>query len=262
MAEVVSEFGNYRQYLVTHGGKTPPAWLLLTALLLLAVSVSAQSTAPNSTQFWFEYDPTFQLSRNWAFDTEVAFHFARDIPEPWRELSVTPNIEYTIRKWIDVTGGVALTRTRQTDSFGSLEAKPYLGVRFKWNTPWRGIRLVNFAQWEFRFQHNLDTDETQSSRRFRNRIQLLIPINTRSLSEDRTFYLIIDGEAFATPGQDNVEERFKSRERYRVGIGWRRDSTWMYQFLYGVQKSRNTIGAPFSQRDDIFQFRLIHTIKK
>jgi hypothetical protein len=195
--------------LVTHCRRIPPAWLLLPSLLLLAVSVSAQSTAPNSTQFWFEYDPTFQLSRNSAFDTEAAFHFARDIPEPWRELSVTPNIEYTICKWIDVTGGVSFTRTRQTDSFGSLETKPYVGARFKSNTPWRGIRLVNFAQWEFRFQHNLDTDETQSNRRFRNRIQLLIPVNTRNLSEDRTFYLIIDGEAFGTPGQDDVEGTFQ-----------------------------------------------------
>jgi hypothetical protein len=236
--------------------------LLLPVLLLLAVSASAQSTPPNSTQFWFDYDPTFQLSKNWALDAEAAVHFARDIPEPWREFSFTPNVEYTIRKWIDVTGGVALTRTHQTDSFGSFETKPYLGVRLKWNTPWRGIRFVDYARWEFRFQHNLDTDETQSDRRFRDRLQILIPMNTRSLSEDNTFYLILDAEAFRTAGKDNVEERFKSRERYRVGLAWRKDAAWTFQFIYALQRSRNNIGTPFSERDDIFRFRVLHTIKK
>ena len=230
---------------------------------MLAVSASAQSSTPNSTQFWFDYDPTFKLSRNWAFDAETAIRFARDIPEPWREFSFTPNAEYTIRKWIDVTGGVALTRTHQTDSFGSFETKPYFGVRLKWNTPWRGIRFVDYARWEFRFQHNLDTDETQSNRRFRNRIQLLILIIREISPKTEPSTWIIDGEAFRTPGEDDVEERFKSRSGTGSGSAGGEDATWTSSVPLRSSESRATLSACRSQRrDDIFQFRLIHTIKK
>jgi hypothetical protein len=236
--------------------------LCIPALLLLTSNAQAQSSDTTTQQFWFDYNPTFQLTKNWAFDAEAAFHIAPNVAEPWREFSFTPNIEYSHRKWIDFTGGLALTRTHQTDSFGSFETKPYVGVRLKWTTRWRGIRIINYARWEFRFQKDLDTDETSSDRRFRNRVQMLIPLNTRSLSEDNTFYLILDGEAFRTAGKDDVEERFKSRERYRAGLAWRRDSAWTFQFIYALQKSRNNIGVPFLEEDHILRFRFIHTIKK
>ena len=145
---------------------------------------------------------------------------------------------------------------------GSFETRPYIGARYKWNTPWRGIRVIDYARWEFRFQHNLDTDETQTSRRFRNRLQFLIPMTTRSLSEDDTVYLILDAETFRTAGKDDVQERFKSRERYRAGVAWRKNAAWTLQFIYALQKSRNTIGEPFSETDHILRWRVIHTIRK
>src|SRR4030095_1843708 len=125
----------------------------------------------------------------------------------------------------------------QTASFNTYETRPYVGVRLKWDTSWHGIRLISYTRFEARFQTNLTTDETKTERELRSRIQALVPINTRHLSEDRTWYAIVDAEWFWTAGGDEVSERFQSDRRYRVGIGWRRNSKWSYQFIYTLQKS-------------------------
>ncbi len=219
-----------------------------------------QSEPPRSSQFRFDYDPTWQLSRRWVFDTEFTAHFADAAPS-WWEASATPNLEFSPRRWIDLTGGVALTYTNQTDSFDSFETRPYVGLRLKWDTNWRGIRLINYSRFEGRIQRNLETGETKIDRRTRSRIQAFIPINKRSLSEDQTWYAITDAEWFWTADDEQVQERFKSKERYRVGIAWRRNATWTFQFIYTLQRSRNNIDDPFSTTDDIFRFRFIHTLR-
>src|SRR5262249_8163343 len=108
-------------------------WMLMPVLLLITGSVSAQSTT-DSQQFWFDYDPTFKLTNKWSLDAETAFHTAPTIDQPWYEFTFIPNVEYSLRRWIDLTGGLGLSRTHQTDSFGSFEVKPYVGVRFNWHT--------------------------------------------------------------------------------------------------------------------------------
>src|SRR5262249_4398394 len=137
--------------------------------------------------------------------------------------------------------------------------RPYTGVRLKWDTGRHGIRLISFTRFEGRFQTNLTTDETKIDRRLRSRIQALIPINTMSLSGDRTWYAIADAESFWTARGDGMPERFQSKQRYRAGIGWRKNSKWSFQFIYTLQKSRDKTGVPFSTTDDIFRFRFIHT---
>src|SRR5215471_2184785 len=113
-------------------------WMLVPILLLITTSASGQSTQSNSTQFWFDYDPTFKLSNKFSLDAETAFHTAPTVDQPWYEFRFVPNVEYSLRKWIDLTGGLDFTRTHQTDSFGSYEIKPYVGVRLNWHTRWHG----------------------------------------------------------------------------------------------------------------------------
>ena len=82
-----------------------PAWLLLPVFLLLTGNAGAQGTPTTSQQFWFDYDPTFVLSRKWSLDAEVTFHMSPNAMEPWREGGITPNFEYALLRSVDITGG-------------------------------------------------------------------------------------------------------------------------------------------------------------
>ena len=48
----------------------------------------------------------------------------------WRNLDVTPNVEYSPKGWTDVVLDTTIGRTRQTDDVDTTEVTPRLGVRF------------------------------------------------------------------------------------------------------------------------------------
>jgi len=227
------------------------------ALLLITSAAQGQNETPRDSQFWFDYDPTWRLSRRWTLDVDAATRFVNSDPALW-QVRLQPTLEFSPKKWIDLTGGVWLIYTNQFEASDLFETRPIVGIRVKRDI-WRGVRLSNYLRAEYRIQRNLDTGQTLSAGRLRNRIQAMIPINHGNLSEDNTWYAFVDAEWF-WQRDPNVDDGFNSRRRYRAGIAWRKNSTRTYQFFYGFQRSRNTINAPFSV-NDIFSFSLIQTFK-
>jgi hypothetical protein len=125
---------------------------------------------------------------------------------------------------------------------------------------WRGVRLNNYFRLEHRVQRNLDTGETLTARRLRDRIQVMIPINHQNLSDDNTWYAIVDAEWFRQRNL-NVDDGFNSRQRYRAGVGWRKNSAWDFQLLYVLQRSRQSPTSSFSPEDHIISISLIQRVK-
>jgi len=234
--------------------------LLMTflAILLMAGAARGQSETQRDTQVWVDYDPTWRLRERWTLDVDIASRYAFSDPPIW-QIRLQPTLEYSLRKWIDLTGGVWFIYSAQFDTFDRLEIRPIVGVRVKRDVG-RGIRLSNLFRAEYRIQRNLGMGETVTAGRLRNRIQAMIPINHRSLSEDDTWYAFADAEWFWQRDQQ-VDDGFNSRRRYRAGIAWRKNSTWTYQLYYGFQRSRNTATESFTTADDIIGFTLIQTFK-
>jgi hypothetical protein len=214
-------------------------------------------TLPRNSQLWLDYDPTWSLSKRWTLDVDAATRYVNSDPALW-QIRLYPTLEFSPLKWMDLSGGVWFIYTNRFENSDLFETRPFLGIRLKKDI-WRGVRLSNYLRQEFRIRRDLDTGETRSARRLRNRLQVMIPINNKSLSEDNTWYAFADAEWFRQVNPD-VDDGFNSRRRYRVGIGWRKNSTWTYQFFYGFQRTRSSSDQPYS-KDDIFSFSLIHKIK-
>jgi hypothetical protein len=202
--------------------------------------------------------PTWPLNERLTFDLQISPRIAVTEPRFW-ELDTRANLEFSPKKWIDLTGGLRLIYADQTTSFDTFEIRPYAGLRLNWTT-WRGVKLSNYTRVEFRIRFRLGADDTQTSDRLRDRIQVLIPINKRNLSENGVWYAIADAEWFWNSNQE-VQERFQSRRRYRLGVGWKKSAAWSSQFIYTLQRARDTVGEPFSTTDNIFRFRFIQTFK-
>jgi hypothetical protein len=227
-------------------------------LLLLTVTAGGQQSTPTTQQTWVDYNPTWRLEERLVFDNQITLRHAWTSPTFW-EFRSRPQFTYTPRKWLDLTGAAQLIVADQNTAVDTVEIRPTIGVRFK-HTFWRGIELNNFGRLEFRLQYDLDNRMWKSDRRYRNRTQAQIPINKTNLSAVGGYYAIIDAEWFWN-ANNRIEERFNDRRRYRAGVGWKMSQAWNFQFLLMYQKSRNTSGGPFTNRDYIYRFRFIHTLK-
>ena len=184
-------------------------------LLLGPDQAFSQDQQDVNFQIWLDYDPTHPMGK-WTFDLEIAPHFGLG-ESRWGELGVTPNWEYSAADWLDLSGGVALTYTHQTENLDTFEFNPYVEVKpyFYTKRGVRGIKLADYLRFEYRAQYTFEAKEKDNSARIRNRIQAQIPINKGSILVDRAWYAIVDVEAFYSVG--DLKERFSSRLRLRAG---------------------------------------------
>jgi hypothetical protein len=121
--------------------------------------------------------------------------------------------------------------------------------------PQRRIVLRDLMRVESRnFFYSGGDTESDSTVRFRNRLEFLVPLNKERITDDGVRYFLADWEWFL-PVSD-AEERFANRQRIRTGIGWRRSVNWRYELLYIWTRSRDTIEEGFSTSENIIDIRV------
>ena len=228
----------------------------LCLLLVITGPVLAQERGNQVMQLWFDYIPTYPMGK-WSFDCEVGprIGFAES---RWSELSAKPNWEYSATPWLDLVGGVALAYTHQTEDFDSFEVRPYVGLRpyFFTKRGIHGVKLVDFLRYEYRAQYTFKAEARNNSSRVRNRLQAVIPLNKASILLHGALSALVDVEAFFNT--QDLQERFSSRLRVRLGAAYNYSTAFRFQLIYALQRSRDTLDEPFSTTDQILRFRVIH----
>jgi len=214
------------------------------------------------------------LSLDWIKNKQISFGVAIDpkalISKPtedpgWASLGVTPSIEYTRVNWMDVTGELGVTRTKQDDHVNSTELTPALGFRFhflstladtylKEKLPRRRLVLRNYLRLEWRNFYYSDETQDTSGFRLRDRFETLYPFNRPRISDNGAIYAIGDAEFFSTT--EDLAERFASKQRFRIGGGYRRSYTWRFEALYVWDRSRHAAAEPFVKGDQAVDLRL------
>jgi hypothetical protein len=183
----------------------------------------------------------------------------------WRTFGVTPNVEYSAKRWLDVIGELGTGITHQTDGLSSFELTPRAGLRFHVfsrdlpNVIARRLNLVELPPTR-RFilrdrllveQRNLfyNQDEpTSSTLRVRNRLEFQLALNRPKVTDDGSRTLLADWEWFLP--LDDPAERFASRQRIRTGFAFRHSFTWRSELVYIWTRSRDTTDEVFSTSDN------------
>ncbi len=228
----------------------------LMAIVSLPAGIHAQST---NEQLWFEYMINYPFAN--SFNIENAFVYSTLLNTPrWRSFDYSPTLEYSITPNIDISLGATLSYTGQTENYNTFEARPVLGTRIH-ITPNQRIVTRILLRMEQRNFKNLETKEWDTSVRSRARAEILVPINKKSIFEDKLWYGVVDAEWFFTVDQD-VNERFSNRFRMRFGIGYRLSYSSRFEFIYMIQESKNAITESFYTSDNIFRFRYKHFLRK
>jgi hypothetical protein len=237
----------------------------LMLVLVSAPVARAQATAQlwgNITLDWVKSD---RLVYELDFEPKVLLSAPEGDPD-WRNLDVTPNVEYSLKGWMDLVADTTIGWTNQTDNVDTIEVTPRLGARFhlfsrtqrfnvRERAPRRRIVVRDLVRFESRNFFYSDATESDSTVRFRNRLEMLVPLNKARVNDDGARYLLADWEWFI-PIDDDPEERFANRQRIRAGLGYRRNFNWRYEVLYIWTRSRNTIDEGFATTENILDIRM------
>jgi len=240
---------------------------------LLLCATGRPAAAQTNLQLWGD------VSLNWLRSDRLAY--ALDL-EPqalvantdedatgWWTFGVTPNVEYSAKRWIDVIGELGTGITHQTDGLSSFELTPRAGLRFHVfsrdvpNVIGRRLNLVELPPSrrlilrdrllveQRNLFYNLD-EPTSSTLRVRNRIELQLALNRPKVTDDGSRTLLADFEWFLP--LDDPAERFASRQRIRSGLAFRHSFTWRSEFVYIWTRSRDTTDEVFSTSDNAISF--------
>jgi hypothetical protein len=240
---------------------------LLAAGLLVTSEVHA--TAQSNLQLWGTLTAVKAASERLSVgsDVELKWLLATAGDEArWASLDVTPVVEYFLTPRFDLVGELATGYTVQTDDVNSFELSPRGGVRLHLTArnggraPLRqiglGDRIVlrNLVRVEQRTLFYTGDVATDAVVRFRNRLEMLVPMNEKQIGDDGARYLLADWEWFIPI--DDPAERFANRQRIRTGFALRRSATWRFEALYIWTRSRETIEEGFATSDNTINVRV------
>lgn len=240
------------------------AVIITAAVILLSSKVAAQT----SGQVWgnITLDWVKPSGVTYEIDLEPKIQTSSPPGEPgWHNLDVTPSIEYGLSKAVDVLGELTVGRTNQTDALKTTEITARGGVRFHLFSrerklflnealPKRRLVLRDLIRVESRNFFYSNDEPSESTVRFRNRLELLLPLNRENLGDDGALSLQTDWEWFI-PVSD-PEERFANRQRVRAGLTYRRTVNWRFAALYIWNRSREATGESFATTENILNLQI------
>jgi len=231
--------------------------IFLVYLAFIGGTVQGQES---SKQIWNEYMFNIPFSR--IYNVELAANYSTVLESPkWRSFEFQATPEWAISRHMDLMGGFLLGNTFQNETTNTFEIRGMLGTRIHF-TPTK--RILTRLLWRFEQRNQLDQESGQweNSHRSRIRAETIIPFSKESMFDgNQLWYGILDMEYFLVFDQD-LEERFANRSRFRAGIGYRLSNSFRFEFVYTMQQSKNTIEGNFNTTDNIFRFRVKQFINK
>ena len=235
----------------------------------LFLSDPARAHAQTNVQLWGNITLNWVKSEHLTYELDLEPKVLLSAPEgdpDWRNLDVTPNVEYSPKRWLDAVVDTTIGRTKQSDDVDTVELTPRVGARFhlfsraltnhpRERAPNRRIVVRDLVRFEARnFYYSGGDVDYSFSARFRNRLEFLLPLNRERLTDDGARYLVSDWEWFV-PLSDQGE-RFANKQRIRAGLGYRRSVAWRFEAIYIWTRSRNTLEDDFTTSDNIIDIRV------
>ncbi len=243
------------------------------AAILLCGLVPSTAAAQTNMQAWgnltYAWSGRDRIAYGVDFEPKVLVVVPEGEPD-WATLDITPSADLAVKPWLDLVGEMATGYTSQTDDLTSYEISPRMGARFHVfardlaapvrlpdRPSRRRVLLRNLVRVESRNLFYNGEKDNSFTWRFRNRIELLVPLTKARVSDDGARYVTADWEWFIPLGEP--DERFANRQRIRAGIGYRRNAQWKLEALYIWGKSRNTAESGFTTSDNIVSFGVKYT---
>jgi len=239
----------------------------VSVLVMTLLDTDVEADDPN-VQLWGEMTLAWIKSHHFTYsvDIEPKVLVAKPTGDPeWATLDVTPAVEFTHGRWLDTIGDLVLGWTKQSNDLNTTEVRPRVGVRFhilsnlrddvlKERVSRRRLVLRNLLRFEWRNLYYSNDTPDSSTFRIRDRVETLYPLNKGKVTADGAIYLLADAEWFWT--EDDLDERFASKERFRAGVGHRRSVRWRFEGLFVWERTRKEPTDTFETSDYALDVRV------
>jgi hypothetical protein len=246
-----------------------------TRLVVTIVVCLFPLTASGQTngQLWGDFTLEWKESAHQTVAIDVEPKVLVIIPpgdSGWVEIGVTPKYTFVVAGWLDVGSELYAASTRQTNDLHTVEVTPRVDVELHLFSrdrpnrlhvrelpPKRKIVVRDLVRVEFRNLFYNEGKPESSTVRFRNRLQLLAPLDKELLTSDGASYVLADWEWFIPLG--DPAERFASSQRIRAGLGHRRSYNWDVEGLFVWSRARNTAESGYTTSNYAVDIRVKRT---
>jgi hypothetical protein len=223
----------------------------LVVCALLSVLWPVAAAAQSDVQVWGELNLSWIKSHDLTLrlDVEPKVLASKPPSDPgWGTIDLTPAVEFTHGRRIDVVGELLVARTWQTGDLRTTEITPRIGLRLhllsnlkndllKERQPKHRLVLRELIRMEWRNLSYSNSEPSSSTGRLRARVEGLYPFNRPRLTVDGALYVTSDAEWFWTTR--DPEERYATKQRVRAGLGYRHSYRWRYEGLVVWDRSRH-----------------------
>ncbi len=248
-------------------------FFLAPALALIAAHCFSPSVnaAGVADQVWANLSLARPVSEKLYLEYDIEAAKLVSGGDPWANIYGTALAEYYPNGFVDLTGELVTGFTEQSQAESSFEATVRLGIRlhllmqFYDSALLDGIRperlssqrfnIANLARIERR-NFWYDIRPNASDTRFRNRLEFKWAFNKKTLSADGLWYLLADAEWFVPLDDDDVEERFATKRRFRIGLGYRHSYHWRFGVLLMRDSVRETLEGQPERDAQMINFRV------
>ena len=225
------------------------------AIVGLVTVLSAFGQKSYDTQVWADLQAVYPFANVWVFDTEASLQKVTSGQDPWRGIMVTPTIQRNMTPKIDLMFSMPLYWVQQSNQLRTYETRLSPAMRYTITTGGR-IESRAVLRYDYRMVKP-EGGEMEISNRVRLFAEAFVPINRKTFFENKQLYAITDVEGFFVMDK-NVGERFANLFKVRVGLGYRLNYQYRFQFIYGYQQSRQTIDQSFDTVDSIWRLRFMY----
>lgn len=177
----------------------------------------------------------------------------------WGEIYFCNTVAWQASSWYGAEGSLELHYTNDHEASDIIEVRPWLAQKFTFTQLFKALRIEKpyvYMRLEQRFLFYPEQDTTDTKTRLRMRLGGRILLNINKLT-DKTVYIPFFIENFFNFNGEAVE-RFASKNRVVIGVGYVFNSKWKAEFDHYIQRSRNTIDDEIEKTDVMLQFKVMH----
>ncbi len=210
-------------------------------MMLIMISYSISKSQDSDVQSWNCFKVNWNALPSTMFRSDFLYRSRISSGPSWRDFAFRPSFEYYPNGYLTLSSGLYYYLTKQSDNINTQELRPMFGVSWNITIPEKRFYLNVGARYEYRFYFGENDKKDISRLRFDTR--LIVSITQRNYSQDKNLYAIIKPEVFMNFEKNSIQERYKSRFRQEVGLGYRFNYPWRLEVSYIYQASRNSISS-------------------
>jgi hypothetical protein len=221
--------------------------LFLFAAVVPAISVRADDEIAN--EYRVTLSPSYPIKGDLTGFSQLEY---RDNPYSHYQTYVMlwPGLAYSVKNWLQLSGGLRSLYTENADSSDKLELRPFGGIKlFLPNTiAWN---IYNYTRYEFRDTQNLDTHDWTDYHRVRSRFGVEFPFTSRERAwQAKTWYGLADVEPIYRYDTHEIDPVY-----VRGGLGYVLNDRVRLEFIYYAEFTRSN-GNSLEHTDNIFQLNI------